>query len=309
MKKYGIVTRMQSPNVSEHDLRRLYFEEKLTQAEIAIQLGSSQGAIYRLMKKLGITTRNHLESKLSKHQTQRAAFNGDLCEKAYLIGFRTGDLHVWIRDKNSQTIRVMTNTTKEEQRKLFLTLFEHYGHVYISPRSKTGATSMAAYLDMSFDFLLPRHEYIPEWILEHPENFFAFFAGYCDAEAHIGVHGGYAVFKVDSYDKGILFQSYDVLLAQEIKLQTPKICRKQGHIGTNGFACRADMWRLMTNGKSTLLALFGRLRPYMKHPKRIQDMQTAIENIAERNKKKYAKRTEITDQLLRTLSHEIHDGK
>src|SRR5205823_9762542 len=44
---------------------------------------------------------------------------------------------------------------------------------------------MIARLNMTFEFLLPKQDAVPEWILESDEPFFAFLAGYVDAEGYV----------------------------------------------------------------------------------------------------------------------------
>jgi hypothetical protein len=127
-------------------------------------------------------------------------------------------------------------------------------------------------------------------VLADQEIFFAFFAGYVDAEAHIGVHSGYAVFKLDSCDKSILFQSYEMLCKAGISVPAPSICAPRGYTNKHGHRYHNDMWRLKVGAKSSLLLLFERISPYLKHAKRIRDMKAAIENIKNRNAKKWRTR-------------------
>ncbi len=270
-------------DLPEDILRRLYFEEKLTQEAIAKELGCSQGAVYRRMKKHGIPARTTAEAHLILNGSLRRDFDGDLCAKAYLLGFCKGDVHPWIRGKKAETIRLMSATTKPEQIELFQKLFAPYGRVYISKPDTRGAIHMAAHVNMSMSFLLDREDNIPDWVLADEDVFFAFFAGYSDAEAHIGVHNAYAVFKLDTYDKNILAESYRMLRKVGITAPAPFICARQGQRTKQGHVYRRDMWRLQVGAKTALLLLFERMSPYLKHSKRVQDMQAAIQNIKDRN--------------------------
>ena len=61
-----------------------------------------------------------------------------------------------------------------------------YGHV--NTRNGTiGETQVECHLDMSFDFLLPKEDQVPGWVASDDEYFWAFLAGYMDAESHIGL--------------------------------------------------------------------------------------------------------------------------
>jgi biotin operon repressor len=185
MKLYGLALRSKSEEIAIRDgifisgdeLRRLYFEEKLTQEQIGERLGCSQRAIQRHMKKHGIISRNNAEANFLRFNSFRQDFDGDLPLKAYMLGFCKGDVHPWVRDTKSQTIRLMTATTKPEQIELFQNLFSPYGHMYISKPDSRGATHMAAHLNFSFSFLLDREDSIPGWVLTDEEAFFGFLAG------------------------------------------------------------------------------------------------------------------------------------
>jgi len=215
-------------DIPEDELTRLYFEEKLTQKEIAQRMGCSQQAVQRRMIKLGLKPRENAESKLLFNDSFRRDFDGDLSLKAYMLGFCKGDMHPWIRDPKSQTIRVMTATTKQAQIDLFQGLFSPYGHVYISQPDTRGATHMAAFLNFTFKFLLSKEDSIPSWALEDEEAFFGYLAGYTDAEGHIAVaKTGQAMFKIDTYDQNIILTCAAMLNHLGIKTSTPFISVKQ----------------------------------------------------------------------------------
>lgn len=278
-------------DIPEDVLQKLYFEEKLTQKEIGKQLGCSYGAIQRRMKKLGFVARSKSEIGFDRqvHNSMRRDFDGTIYEKAHMLGFCKGDVHPWVRDRNSQTIRLMTATTKPEQIELFQNLFSPYGHVYISKPDSRGAIHMGAYVNLSLSFLLDRADDIPDWVLDDEEVFFAFLAGYSDAEAHIGVHNGYAIFKIDSYDKNIILKSYAMLQESGITGPMPWMIAAKGSRAESSIY-RSDMWRLQVSAKASLLILFERISPYLKHAKRIRDMEAATGNIHERNNRKRLKK-------------------
>ena len=82
--------------------------------------------------------------------------SGDLAERAYLVGFRLGDLNV---ELHGHTITVKCTSTRGEQVSLFRQLFEPYGHVYTDEATLTHrrrqSIGMSVALNRSFDFLLP----------------------------------------------------------------------------------------------------------------------------------------------------------
>jgi len=271
-------------DIAEAELRRLYEEEKLSQREVAKALGCSQTTVWSKMQEYGIQARSLAEAQIiaQGHAALSHDFNGDLKEKAYLIGFCKGDGHVEMCNENGLTIKVECGSTKLEQIELFVDLFSPYGYIY-TKRRKRGQIEAIAFLNLSFAFLLNLEDNIPDWILADSEAFFAFLAGYCDAEGHIGISRGRARFQLQSYDRNILHQAHAALLTAGIEFPRPRIGVPKGYIDKRGVKYHQDYWCLQTEAKASLLKLFERMGPYLRHAKRIQSMQAAIRNIEERN--------------------------
>src|SRR6266851_1536602 len=160
------------------ELRRLYVADGLTMTALAERFGCSLTTIWRKLQAAGV------ESRPDVPKYARCNFSGDLAEMAYLIGFRLGDLHVAM--EGTRTIVVKCTSTRAEQLDLFRDLFGRYGHVYTDEATQVQrrrqSIGMEVRLNMTFDFLLPKKDQVPEWILGADETFFAFFAGYLDAE-------------------------------------------------------------------------------------------------------------------------------
>jgi intein-encoded DNA endonuclease-like protein len=157
--------------------------------------------------------------------------------------------------------------------------------VNISGPDSRGNFSVSCLVNESFNFLLEKKDDIEDWILADDERFFAFFAGYSDAEANIGVYGGKARFRIDSYDKNIILKSHTKLTSLGIKFPKPYIDQKKGSIASRkiGNTYRKDRWVLETKRKASLLQLFERFDPYLKHPAKRKPVKEAIENIKWRN--------------------------
>lgn len=262
-------------------IRSLYYDANLTQDQIAKKLGKSRAHISLLMKEYKLKTRGPSQTLL-KYPKQN--FSGDLLEKAYLLGFRVGDLHVKLMPSGN-FIRVDCTSTKTEQLLLFKQLFDKYGSIWISKPRSDGNQVCMVLLNHSFDFLLPKRDGIPRWILKDERYFFAYLAGYTDAEGCIGVFNGLATFILASYDKNILRQVYRRLHFLGIPCNPPRILVKMGHRKSDGFVYRKDHWRFNLVKKSSLFLLFQALEPYLRHKKRIRDLQKARENVIVRNQK------------------------
>src|SRR6266446_8923018 len=144
------------------ELRRLYVDEGLSLNAIAGRYGCALTTIWRRLQAVGVQCREGG----SEPKYARIDFSGDLAEKAYLVGFRLGDLNVEVE---GGTIVVKCTSTRSEQIVLFRQLFEPYSHVYTDEatiaRRKRQSIGMMARLNRTFDFLLPKQDAVPEWIL------------------------------------------------------------------------------------------------------------------------------------------------
>ncbi len=189
------------------ELRRLY-DQGLSLSAIARQAGCSLTTVWRKLSAAGVT----LRPPGSEPRHVRRDFSGDPAEQAYLVGFRQGDLHVaW---EGHSTIVVKCTSTRVEQVELFRTLFDRYGHVYTDEatlaRRARQSIGMEVRLNRSFAFLLPKADALPDWVSQSDEAFFAFLAGYIDAEGYIRVslpHGyrtPQARLEVRTYDANLL---------------------------------------------------------------------------------------------------------
>jgi len=221
-------------------------------------------------------------------------FSGDLIEKAYLIGFRIGDLHVRKYEKNGKVISVECASTKQSQIILIRNLFRRYGYIRIAQSEGDSIIRIQCALNPSFNFLLPKQDLIERWILRNSKLFFAFFAGYLDAEGEINIHsGGFAYLRVGTYDKNILIQIKNKLEEYGIKpkfnLDRPKGAKvnlsfrdKQRGI-KKIYKTKHDFWRVAVYRKKDLLNLFKFISPYIKHQRLKISLRNAKKNIVERN--------------------------
>ncbi len=274
LKEHKIQTRkMKRYKVEKQELAELYLNNKESQGEIAKKFGCSQWVISNKLARFGLPKRNASEANLIY---ERKDFSGDLAEKAYLIGFRLGDLHV--RRKCGYSIRIGSNTTKQAQLDLMCSIFRKYSHVQTS--CSKGVFSFSCGLNNSFSFLEPKEDKIEDWILENNELFFSFLAGYSDAEGNIGVYDGRARFRLGTYGKNILSQIHSKLnsfgIKTKIRLESPA-----GYIH-GGVRNNCDFWRISVNYKDSLLLLFNKLGPNLKHAKRLTDLELARENVLKR---------------------------
>jgi hypothetical protein len=270
MDRYGMKRRENKKvPISKDNLVELYQTKKYSLMKIGKIYGITPSAVFRKVQRTHIKLRNSWDTN-TKHERKR--FTGTRTEKAYLIGFRLGDLGVRQKSKITKSVLVGSNTTKPEQVKLIKTLFSRYSYVWVSKPSKIGVICMSTLLHPSFSFLLPKNDLIENWILQSSSYTAAFVAGYTDAEGSFGVYNRRAKFRLGSYDKGILKQTDIWLKSKNIKsiFELERIKKK----GQN-----KDYWRITINEAKSLLKLYKEIFPYMKHGKRISDFTRVKQNI------------------------------
>lgn len=253
--------------ISKNYLENLYYKKRLSLKKIGKLQGFTAPGIFKTCRKFGMNLRTGPET--SKYYLQRANFNNNKTSKAYLIGFRVGDLHV---RQNYHLIKVGMGTTKKVQLKLFISLFKNYGKVYIGGQDKREAWHPEVYLNRSFNFLVPKYRKIPQWVCESKRYFLNFLAGYTDAEGNIGCYPR-ARFKLASYDYGIL-RDMGKYLKKYFQIFPTLNLEKNDRMIHN-----KDTLVLRINRMSSLLKILTLLKPLLKHKKRKNDLNIAIQNI------------------------------
>ncbi len=159
----------------------LYWNQQLSIPKIAKRIGMPKTNVEYWMKKHRIPRRGLLKYP-------RLPFDGTPSERAYIFGFRWGDLYAAPSGKG---IVVSTTTTHPAMVELFRKTFSKYGHVYLHPTYNAGKDSyqwcLKVLLDLSFSFLLRRSDRLPLWITEETSIFSHFLAGLFDAEGSIEI--------------------------------------------------------------------------------------------------------------------------
>jgi len=261
-------------------LKKLYINNKLSTWEIEKRYRYSRSTIYRKLKEYKIKIRNRAQS----HITYKTAnFNGNLIDKSYLIGFRLGDLRVRKIWKNSEVIHVDCGSTIKEQIDLIYNLFKDYGHIWISEPNKKNKVQIECHLNPTFDFLLNKS--IPYKLLNNNKTFFAFLAGFTDAEGNIGINHNQAVYQLGNYNKEILIFIKNGLKRYDIGVNGIYESKNKGKYNNQGYIYNDNYKQISTVKKDNLLKLLNNLKPYIKHERKVRDLNLAIANINERNKK------------------------
>lgn len=293
LKKYNIPRRSTLGNrkpivIPKTALFNLYHNKKLTHKQIAQNFGHSRYGIQRWMNIYGISSRSFSEShtKYPKHD-----FSGNLMEKAYLIGFRLGDLNVY---KIHELVQVRCSTTVQAQIDLIESLFKKYTNVHIW-KAKRGTFEITILLNNSFEFLLPKNDEIEDWITGNDEYFLGFLGGYSDAEGSFYLRKpyklarvGWGIFEVGTFDKNILSYISQRLDQLEIKNKL-NISRYANSIDKRGVICNKDCWRLTIAKKQSLWNFIKLIKPFHKHQQKLKDLKKVEENLKLRNNLPYCR--------------------
>lgn len=283
-----LVMEVRKTQIPKNELKHLYEKRKLSTLKIARIYNCHHKTVLQKMKDYGIKSRENTEANTlyPKHK-----FLGNLVEKAYLLGFRLGDLYVCKINKEGKTIRVEGTSTQLDQIRLITKLFSKYGHIYkYKIKAFRGDTFWRIYclVDNTFDFLLEKKQEIPQWILNNKKYFFPFLSGYIDAEGCIYLANTtilQANFTLASYDKNILFQIWRKLNSLGIKCPKPRISAKKGYTSKKKvLPYLQDYWYLGVHSKSSLNNLFNEILPFIKHRRKRETVKTAISNIKWRNR-------------------------
>lgn len=277
-------------DIPKNRIKFLYEERRKTAAQLAKMYSCSFKTILNRFGEFNIKTRDISEAHI---KYPKKDFSGDPIEKAYLIGFRIGDLHVRKYEKNGKIVSMESASTCSGQITLIRELFKKYGYVRVTPPNKNGIIRVQCALNPSFNFLLKKEDMIDPWILSKDKLFFAFLAGYIDAEGDIGIYSkNTASLRIGTYDKNILSQIQIKLLNKRIsstmnldrpkgsKINLPRWDRSNKQYKTNH-----DFWRLAIYRKKALLRLFNRIAPYLRHPRMKNALLESRKNIYWRNKK------------------------
>jgi len=270
-------------NISEKKLKDLYLNKKFSTWKIERITQIPRGSIHRKLKEYGLKIRDRADSHII---FPRENFSGDLVEKAYLIGFRLGDLGVRKIYPNSKTICVASGSTIKEQIDLINSLFKQYGRVR-SKKTRYNKINIWIALNESFDFLLTKE--IPSWVEGEKKLFLSFLAGFSDAEGNIGIYNNQAVFQIGNYDKNLLLFIAKNMNNLGIVCRGPYGSNMKNYTHKEGYHYNQNYFQIRVGKKDSLLKLFGMIKPYLKHKNKIKALKKAEDNIIYRNKLKEKK--------------------
>lgn len=281
LRRHGIRPRLSGTprvHVTKSQLEKLYLQEKLSTWKIEKALAIPRGTVYRKLIEFSIPVRDRSDSHVIHRKKD---FSENPIEKAYLVGFRIGDLGVRKCYVNSKVICVATGSTIPAQIALVKKLFKRYGYVWIKEAANKKINTYVM-LNQSFTFLLSKE--FPTWAAQDKATFFSFLAGFSDAEGTISAARGMAYYSLGNYDSALLHLICRNLQKFGIACNKPLSDRRQGQLSSQGYPYRANYWTLRVSAKKDLLRLLYELKPYIRHAHKVQALSRGIANIEERNR-------------------------
>lgn len=267
--------------IEKKELYKYYVLDRKSSRVISKIYKCAYSTIDNWIARYGFPKRSLAKSHI---KTYRREFSGDSQEKAYLIGFRIGDLRVRKFYKNSETIKVDCGSTRTDQIEHIRQLFEQYGHIWIGKKTPSGRTQIECALDKSFLFLLKKHQVFPKWIIRTKNIFISATAGFIDAEGcfMVSKDNKRSVFMLGNYNTKILQQIGLLLSDLGIKHKIVLGVRK-GYTGKEGYTSNSDYWILNINRKMDLEKFCLVIEPYLRYSRKITDLRSVLENIKLRN--------------------------
>lgn len=264
--------------VEKELLQELYHSQGLTLKEVGQRTGYSFQYISRLMKRYDIPTRHPSDylSKYPKHD-----FDGTDADKAYLIGFRIGDWYVRKYDGGTGFC-ISVCSTKPAQLERFRQCFADYGHIAITMGvgPNRDETRLRAYLNASWDFLVPNPRAIPDWVFANNDLFYSFWAGYTDADGTIG----YSTFTYRGTPKVHKWAQWNTKKDQQLLRQGRQRLQEIGccpsHI--SGTKSQPDVRRFGIYNYEGLHKFLTAILPYLRHADRRTQAIKTLEFVKER---------------------------
>lgn len=264
------------------EIRRLYWEARLSLSQIVQGTGLSRRMIRRALLNFdapSLLKVDSLRTGRMNHKYWRCPFSGDGIERAYLLGYRAGDMNAFQASTNTVVARV--STTHQAMLEMFEKTFAPYGHCEAAPRQVflTGYDwQIRATLDKSFSFLIAKPTHPPC----ETKQFYTFLAGFSDSDCNWSVHDSkgktHYTFGITSANHELLAEvkialgkeGYHTLLAITREKGTVKVMR--GPKETRQITLTKDTWALVINSKEEVMRLARMILPLSRHREKISRM-------------------------------------
>lgn len=260
-------------------LEDTYCAQGLSTWAIESRYGIPRSRVFNALKRFGIPSRTLAQSHITY---TRADFSGDALEKVYLIGFAIGDLRVRNHGgARSETISIACGSTKTAQIELIQSMFAPYGRVWVGKPNSRGVVNVEAFVNTTFAFLIKKDcNYM--WCAEAADSFFAFLAGFTDAEGSFYLTRNQARVAWGNYDTSVLMFIKNGLTTFGIRSPNIICDSLGGTVGSHGFRRNKNYCHLTCARKDVIRMLIARLKPYIRHADKKIALQAIERNLEAR---------------------------
>ena len=261
----------------------LHNGKKISLLQISKDVGRSYFSIWGLCRSLGIRTRGVAEAQAnssdarSKHK--RRPFDGTEEDRAYMTGFKNGDLTAW--QVSGTAVMVTSSTTHRAFADLFHQLFQGYAHVYQYPMFEEGKGykwKLAARLDNSFRFLLKSAQEAAVEFGEKRTLYLSWLAGLIDSDGniHVSQDKGRARVRVTIYNsnKQLLYDIIKESLKIGYTLNGPYLLAEVGMVTPRGIRYTKDHWQIAIQQSGATQRLLSELP--LRHAEKVERKRLAL---------------------------------
>jgi hypothetical protein len=184
LKRMGVELHPHGSELRKFDDLAIEWARRYQSGESTVEIArgiTTSTVVFKYLDELGI---RHRDNSQNNTKYRKTPFGGNEKDRAYMLGFTRGDVHV---RRVYRLVRLDTGTTHAPQLDLFTSLFAPYGPILIYPdntKLRGFGWSIHTSLDESFDFLHQQR-------LEDPFGIFSesallsYLAGLFDAEGSL----------------------------------------------------------------------------------------------------------------------------
>ena len=246
----------------------LHNEKKISLLRISKEVGRSYTAIWGLCRALEIHTGSVGEadkaSAESRSKHRKLPFDETEEDRAYLVGFKDGDLTAW--QVSGTAVMVSSTTTHPAFADVFQVIFRRYSHVYQYPmfeEDKGYKWKLGVRLDNSFQFLLKTAMEAVQEFSTKRSTLLGWLAGMIDSDGSIysSASRGYPRVRVSIYNSNVPLLELIIKESQKIgyKFDGPYLLKDKGTVTPFGIRYTKDLWYIGVQQTAAAQQLLGEL--------------------------------------------------
>ncbi len=292
-----------NPEVAEKLVIHMYWNRKLSINILSKLYRKDQRTLRKILEKHGLTTR-------PKRKYDKKPFTGNLIEEAYIYGLALGDVTLR-KHSQAKTATASLSTPKPAMIKLFIETFQKYTEaIWIQPKRTIRRGKeyyewrLTAYLDRTFEKLIPDKNKIPEKYLQNEEAFYSLLAALTDCEGSIILRTYEKerlirlIFKLGMTSKDIIETVHRKMLKlgykSHLHIQQP----------SNSMLGKKPMYIIILYGRNAY-GIIQKIKPYMKHDEKLEKIKLYQHYISLRRTEKKDLAYELTKKMLIKLKRKI----